>query len=494
MDRHPEPVDPLPAVVMFCAVTWGWWNALGAAVLAFLAYDFLFVAPHFTFSIQRASRVARTADLPGRRRRDQQPRRPRARASGAGQPPGPDGDAALRPEPCPDQRRSAGRSAGRRRAARRRVQARRRRDRPYRRRRPTPAARRGRKGRGRARHRAGRPGLRAAGRPRPRRPMDRAQGAWRASTSSGRELPAAQRRPPDRDAAAGRTLGWLRRRRDAPAGDDRGSARRRSRAGDAARGGESGRGAPTGPTSYERPCSPPSRTISERRWRRSRRRRRACSSRTSPGARRTANGFAEAIVRESDRLNRLVGNLLDMSRIEGGALRPQRDWYDVGELVREVVGRLRKVSERTSGRAAYRGRPAAYLAGLSDDRPGRHEPDRERREVHAARHARSTSAWSGLATGSGSPSSITVRVSRPASGRPCSTSSTGSNSVRAIQGSGLGLAVSKGLVEGHDGRIWIEETPGGGATFLFELPLGASVAPGQPASMAGEPTSVGRPA
>src|SRR6185436_4820660 len=41
-------------------------------------------------------------------------------------------------------------------------------------------------------------------------------------------------------------------------------------------------------------------------------------------------GFAGAIVRESDRLNRLVGNLLDMSRIEGGALRPQRDWYDIG--------------------------------------------------------------------------------------------------------------------------------------------------------------------
>src|SRR4051812_22014692 len=39
-------------VVMFCAVTWGWWNALGAAVLAFLAYDFFFVEPRFTFTIR----------------------------------------------------------------------------------------------------------------------------------------------------------------------------------------------------------------------------------------------------------------------------------------------------------------------------------------------------------------------------------------------------------------------------------------------------------
>jgi two-component system sensor histidine kinase KdpD len=60
-----------------------------------------------------------------------------------------------------------------------------------------------------------------------------------------------------------------------------------------------------------------------------------------PWSREDRRGFAGAIVRESDRLNRLVGNLLDMSRIEGGGLRPQRDWYDLGELAREVVGRLR---------------------------------------------------------------------------------------------------------------------------------------------------------
>src|SRR5207249_1827509 len=53
------------------------------------------------------------------------------------------------------------------------------------------------------------------------------------------------------------------------------------------------------------------------------------------------DAFVAAIIRESDRLNRLVGNLLDMSRIEGGALRPQRNWYDPGELVREVGDRLK---------------------------------------------------------------------------------------------------------------------------------------------------------
>jgi hypothetical protein len=43
--------------------------------------------------------------------------------------------------------------------------------------------------------------------------------------------------------------------------------------------------------------------------------------------------------------------------------------------------------------------------------------------------------------------------------------------------------VTRGLVEGHDGRIWVEETPGGGATFVFELPLRGSLATSPTASV-----------
>ncbi len=42
---------------------------------------------------------------------------------------------------------------------------------------------------------------------------------------------------------------------------------------------------------------------------------------------------------------------------------------------------------------------------------------------------------------------------------------------RDTGGSGLGLAIAKSIVSAHDGKIWAEETPGGGATFKFELPL-----------------------
>jgi two-component system, OmpR family, sensor kinase len=46
---------------------------------------------------------------------------------------------------------------------------------------------------------------------------------------------------------------------------------------------------------------------------------------------------------------------------------------------------------------------------------------------------------------------------------------------RDTGGSGLGLAIAQSIVHAHEGRIWIEETPGGGATFRFELPLTSQV-------------------
>ncbi|HEX9015141.1 MAG TPA: DUF4118 domain-containing protein, partial [Chloroflexota bacterium] len=56
--------------------------------------------------------------------------------------------------------------------------------------------------------------------------------------------------------------------------------------------------------------------------------------------------FARAIDEEARRLNRIVTNLLNLSRINSGNLQPDRGWYDLGALVEEVLGRLRPVTAR----------------------------------------------------------------------------------------------------------------------------------------------------
>ncbi len=71
--------------------------------------------------------------------------------------------------------------------------------------------------------------------------------------------------------------------------------------------------------------SPPFPTTCARRSPRSRRRSRACSSRTSTGRPRRSASSCETIDEETDRLNALVGNLLDMSRLQSGRARDQRD-------------------------------------------------------------------------------------------------------------------------------------------------------------------------
>ena len=60
--------------------------------------------------------------------------------------------------------------------------------------------------------------------------------------------------------------------------------------------------------------------------------------------RRQARGLCSAIEQEAERLKRLVGNLLDLSRIEAGSLRPQKSWQDLEALIEDTLDRLRSVT------------------------------------------------------------------------------------------------------------------------------------------------------
>jgi two-component system sensor histidine kinase KdpD len=182
--------------------------------------------------------------------------------------------------------------------------------------------------------------------------------------------------------------------------------------------------------------------------------------------------LALLIEQEAKRLNRLVENLLDMSRIESGALRPQKVYYLLDEVVRDVMGRLYPLLQ---GRAVQ--------LSLPDNLPGVDLDYIQIDQVvtnlleNAARH-----------TPAGSPLNIDlraqgewvqVRIADRGPGIPEAERArifdpfyrVLGNSNGQARGSGLGLAVCQGLVKAHGGHIWVEPREGGGAAFYFTLPL-----------------------
>jgi two-component system sensor histidine kinase KdpD len=181
--------------------------------------------------------------------------------------------------------------------------------------------------------------------------------------------------------------------------------------------------------------------------------------------------FVQAIEREADRLNRLVENLLDMSRIESGTLRPEKEWYPIAELLHDILGRMQPLLQ---GREV--------LVHLPDDLPPveldylmidqvltnllenalRYTPPGSPIEISASTTA--TELFVSVADrGPGIPLSDRERIFDKFYRVLGSTRETG--------GTGLGLAVCRGLVEAHQGRIWVENRAGGGAIFRFTLPL-----------------------
>ena len=181
-------------------------------------------------------------------------------------------------------------------------------------------------------------------------------------------------------------------------------------------------------------------------------------------------GFAETVVDEARRLDRLVGNLLDLSRIESGNIQPEKGWYDLGSLVNEVAGRLRRL---TSGHRVVLDVPDGLppvqfdyveidqvLSNLVENAVNHTPPGTE---ITITVRASGQQVEVAVAdTGPGIPGDLLPHVFKPFYRVPQHA---------AVQGSGLGLAVARGLVEAHGGRIRAENRSGGGARFAFTLPL-----------------------
>jgi len=180
-------------------------------------------------------------------------------------------------------------------------------------------------------------------------------------------------------------------------------------------------------------------------------------------------GFLADIEGEARRLERIVANLLDLSRMESGTLRPERGWYDLAALVDDVLGRMRP---RTAGHHLH--------VDIAEDLPPVPVDYVEIDQVlsnlieNAVVHTRpGTNVWVSART-DGEALSVTVSDDGPGIadlGSRAFDAFVHADDRRGARGAGLGLAIARGLVEAHGGRITAQDRAGGGTSITFTLPL-----------------------
>lgn len=174
------------------------------------------------------------------------------------------------------------------------------------------------------------------------------------------------------------------------------------------------------------------------------------------------------IASESDRLGRMLRNMLALAAYQAGRLHVERDLFLVQSLLRRVVA---DAQERYSTHRVALTVPSGLPPAEGDEELI--EQVVRNLVENAAKYSPAGGAITLTAEHTGG--SLTVRVADEGpgiapeeQGRVFERFHRASSSTR---GMGLGLYLCQRLVEAHGGRIWVESTPGRGATFSFTLPV-----------------------
>lgn len=178
---------------------------------------------------------------------------------------------------------------------------------------------------------------------------------------------------------------------------------------------------------------------------------------------------------ESLRLNRLVGNLLDMTRLESGAMKVVCQPHDVQDLVGATLAQM---VNRLKGRQVKSMIPddlppvaidfALIVQALVNlvDNAVKYAPPNKPIEIEAYQQQ----------------DDVVVVVRDQGPGLPEAELAHIFNKFfrlnnAGVGGTGLGLSISKGIIEAHRGRVWAQNRPGGGASFFMALPIAKTPAP-----------------
>jgi len=188
--------------------------------------------------------------------------------------------------------------------------------------------------------------------------------------------------------------------------------------------------------------------------------------------------FLEVIDEEADRLNHFVENMVELARIEAGAINLRRRWSSVEEIVAMARARAEALTrghrlevefERELPVARVDTSLIAEVLYSLIDNAAKYSPAGSLIKISARRAENEMIMIAVEDEGRGIPAPLRERVFD----KFFRATSEGAASLGRPRGLGMGLAIARGIVEAHGGRIWVESGTGAvGVRVVFTAPVG----------------------
>jgi K+-sensing histidine kinase KdpD len=186
----------------------------------------------------------------------------------------------------------------------------------------------------------------------------------------------------------------------------------------------------------------------------------------------------EVIDEECDRLNRFIEGLVEMARIEAGEFRLRRRWGTIEEMVEMALVRAKTLTGQhrvdvdivdNLPVVLVDARAVSEVIYTLVDNAAKYSPSGTLIRIAATRAENEMIQVCVEDAGPGIPAELRVRVFD----KFFRAIRDGDSKRGQPSGTGMGLAIARGIVEAHSGRIWIESVADGhGTRVVFTLPIG----------------------